>query len=432
MNAWEERIYYDRRRKSSDRCEYNRDRARIIHSSSFRRLQGKTQVFGLGENDFYRTRLTHSMEVAQISSGIVDKLKFSEHDFKDELPSQHLIEAIGLAHDIGHPPFGHGGEKALNYCLEKFNHSFEGNAQTYRICSLLGEHSPENGFNLTRRALLGLIKYPIDVQQAKNPNIYDFSNAPLCIKTFEPPKCLFEFDRTFDWIMDPFSIKDIKLFCSIQKQAKKHNKAIHKSFDCSIMELADDISYGVHDLEDAISLKFITEEIWQEEVISKLDGNETEFQKNCINSRTIKNLFSDSSIKRKRVISDFIYYFIRNVEIKKQSIFDSSLLDLKAQFSQTVQLELDILQKLVREYVIYNKNVQMMEYSGEQLIIKLFEAIYANTERMLPKDFYRKYIDNNKNIYVISDYISGMTDAHAIRIYQQIFSPDEGSMFRKI
>ncbi|MGQ3890943.1 anti-phage deoxyguanosine triphosphatase [Legionella sp. CNM-4043-24] len=432
-DKWIDRIYYDRRRYSSDRCNYSRDRARIIHSSAFRRLQGKTQIFGLGESDFYRTRLTHSMEVAQISSGIVDKLKKTTKKFKDILPSQNLIEAIGLAHDIGHPPFGHGGEKALNYCLEKHETSFEGNAQTFRICTTLGEHSAENGFNLTRRTLLGLIKYPLSLEQARNPLKYDKTTSPLCIKSFDPPKCIYEHDRNFCWVIDPFSPRDRKTFCEPKKtnETNEHKKALYKSFDCSIMELADDISYGIHDLEDAIALKFIDKDIWQKEVIEKIKGSDTDFQKNCYNPSIVEDLFSDSSFKRKRVISDFIFYFISNVQIVQQSIFESELLDLKAQFPDYVKDELKIMMDLVRKHVIKNKNVQMLEYSGEQLIIKLFDAISSDPARMLPNDFYNKYLED-KNIRVISDYISGMTDAHAVRIYHQIFSPDGGSMFTKI
>ncbi|WP_415582920.1 dGTP triphosphohydrolase, partial [Legionella worsleiensis] len=191
MDEWNERIFFDKRRQSNDRCEYTRDRARIIHSSAFRRLQGKTQVFGLGESDFYRTRLTHSMEVAQISSSLVNKLSLMYPENKNFFPCQNLIECIGLAHDIGHPPFGHGGEKALNYCLDKNGSGFEGNAQTYRVCTALGEHSSDNGYNLTRRTLLGLIKYPVDLKEAKNSSIYEKDKAPENIDSYKPPKCIY-------------------------------------------------------------------------------------------------------------------------------------------------------------------------------------------------------------------------------------------------
>ena len=140
------------------------DYARVIHSASFRRLQGKTQILNLGESDFYRTRLPHSLEVAQIASGLVKQLAKSnpEHDAKNSLPDRSCIQAIGCAHDLGHPPFGHGGQIALNYCMrdadkERFG-GFEGNGQTLRILSRLKNFSKGAGANLTRRSLLGVLK----------------------------------------------------------------------------------------------------------------------------------------------------------------------------------------------------------------------------------------------------------------------------------
>ena len=140
MDKWKERKNLI---PSMERDDYGRDRARIIHSAFFRRLQGKTQVLGLGESDFYRTRLTHSLEVAQIAGGIAEyfKEKYRKcYEYSELIPEQNLIEAIGLAHDIGHPPFGHGGEVALNYLMRDCG-GFEGNAQTLRICTQLGEYS---------------------------------------------------------------------------------------------------------------------------------------------------------------------------------------------------------------------------------------------------------------------------------------------------
>jgi dGTPase len=438
MNEWSDRIFFEQRRKSKDRCDFNRDRARIIHSSSFRRLQGKTQIFGLGESDFYRTRLTHSMEVAQISSGIVDVLFASNNNIINSdidvnfFPNQNLIESIGLAHDLGHPPFGHGGEKALNYCLSKENSGFEGNAQTYRICTHLGEHSCDNGFNLTRRCLLGLIKYPITFKDALNRESYDYDKAPKNIDSFKPPKCIYEFDRTFHWIMEPFSQEDKNKFCESIGLTNKHHKSKYKSFDCSVMELADDISYGIHDLEDAVALKFINKEIWEKEVIEKMEGERTELKNKIKMKDFTEDLFSGQSFRRKRVISDLIHYFIKHVELNKQSVFKHWNLDYQAILSDHIKKELTIFQALVSNFVIKNQNVQMLEYCGEMLIIKLFEAIYANPKRFLPDDYYQMYRKAEEDIRIVSDYIAGMTDNHAVHIYHQIFSPDEGSMFRKI
>ena len=141
------------------------DRSRITHSAAFRRLQGKTQVVGVGENDFFRTRLTHSLEVAQIGATLANRLAwYGKREGMEALtpwvPPEHLIETACLAHDIGHPAFGHNGEKILNYYMLEFG-GFEGNGQTLRILSRLGEYSDGFGYDFTRRTLLAVLKYPV-------------------------------------------------------------------------------------------------------------------------------------------------------------------------------------------------------------------------------------------------------------------------------
>ena len=147
-------------RDGDHRSAAQRDKARVMHSAAFRRLQAKTQIHGIGLSDFFRTRLTHSLEAAQIGAGITEQLrqKFPEQANLLSLDG-HLIETICLAHDIGHPPFGHGGEIALNYMMRDYG-GFEGNAQTFRIVSKLEPYTINNGMNLSRRTLLGLVKYP--------------------------------------------------------------------------------------------------------------------------------------------------------------------------------------------------------------------------------------------------------------------------------
>ena len=426
-DKWKDRHFDDKRRNNPERCDFNRDRARIIHSSSFRRLQGKTQVLGLGESDFYRTRLTHSMEVAQISSGIVDSLKENKLSVDEKIyPNQNLIEAIGLAHDLGHPPFGHAGEKALNYCLHLEGEGFEGNAQTFRICTQLGEHSDKNGFNLTRRTLLGLVKYPIPFARAVNYNCYNAEKAPLNIESFKPPKCIYEFDTHFEWLIEGFSSNDREKFFSFEGGNGKHRKTKYKSFDCSIMELADDISYGIHDLEDAVALNLVNEKVWNEQVEDK------HFSSALSKLIDINSLFSGDSNLRKRVISSLIHYFIKNVSLEKQPDFDDDILAYRAFLPEHCAKELKAFQNLIVDNVIANKNVQMMEYSGEMLIIKLFNAINSNPNRFLPCNFFKRHQEAENRHRVISDYIAGMTDNHAMGIYHQIFTPDEGSVFLKL
>ena len=182
-SVWEERRSgKSLNRKNDSRTPFERDRARVIHSAAFRRLQSKTQILGTTEGDFHRTRLTHSMEVAQISRGLLLVIERNQPEFQEYLPSSALLETICLSHDLGHPPFGHGGEVALNSMLHKHG-GFEANGQTLRQLTKLEAHTPQYGLDLTRRSLLGVIKYPVfyeevsnifpKVKKAKDPHVHE-------------------------------------------------------------------------------------------------------------------------------------------------------------------------------------------------------------------------------------------------------------------
>ncbi|MGB0867292.1 MAG: dGTP triphosphohydrolase, partial [Granulosicoccaceae bacterium] len=176
----------------SQESQFQRDRARIVHSAAFRALQSKTQVLGLGENDFYRTRLTHSLEVAQVGSGIVEQLRNNaDKQVHQWLPTVPLMDAICLAHDLGHPPFGHGGEVSLNAAMLPYG-GFEGNGQTLRILSKLGEFSANCGIDVTRRTMLGVIKYPVPYSHVVNYSEELTEPRPLNLQHWHPPKCVYD------------------------------------------------------------------------------------------------------------------------------------------------------------------------------------------------------------------------------------------------
>lgn len=420
-----------------DREEYSRDRARIIHSASFRRLQGKTQVLGLGESDFYRTRLTHSLEVAQIASGIVQHLQEKYHDtpYAQSIPSQNLIESIGLAHDIGHAPFGHGGEVALNYVMRD-DGGFEGNAQTLRICTQLGEYSEDDGLNLTRRTLLGLIKYPATYSQVVNVAMYDEKQAPLNIDSFKPPKCsFFDCDNAyFSWILAPFSDADKTRFTHNFPTAG-HHKTSCKSFDTSIMELADDIAYGVHDLEDAIALHLITQTHWEREVMDKIAHQFPHYHRSGVAADISDDLFSGKNRRRKKAISYLVHYFVSQITLVKQRIFDHDLLDLQAVMPAQQCTELTALKRIVATNVIDIPEVQTLVYKGQQMIVRLFDAIESNPQRLLEKKHYDKYLRQDSQSAkrrIICDYLAGDTDEYATRLYHKIFTPSTGSVFDRL
>lgn len=432
MSVWTERK--KEATESTWRDPYARDRARIIHSAFFRRLQGKTQVLGLGESDFYRTRLTHSIEVAQIASGIVEYLQYK---YPSEVPnciypSISLIESISLIHDIGHPPFGHGGEVALNYMMR--NHGgFEGNAQTLRIAAKLGESSDKDGLNLTRRTLLGLIKYPYFYSDMVVKTAYDESRAPLNITSFKPPKCIFDCDKdVFDFVCTPFSQKDKDEFTKPKDPKEKHYLPKHKSFDTSIMELADDIAYGVHDLEDAIALKLVTQKQWETQVVAVIIDPAGDFPFPGSIHEVSRGLFSEESKSRKNAIGKLVNFFVENIVITKKSVFDNHLLDFNASMSPGARRTLDVLQEFVVHQVIKTPEVQTLEYKGQQMIIRIFDALLANPKTLLHKKYYQRYEEGGDLERHICDYIAGTTDDYATRLYHKIFTPSTGSIFDKL
>ncbi|WP_338659996.1 anti-phage deoxyguanosine triphosphatase [Pseudomonas bubulae] len=430
---WEER-FENVGNDNFARDQYARDRARVIHSAFFRRLQGKTQVLGLGESDFYRTRLTHSLEVAQLGSGLVE---FLIEKYKDDsgiiesLPEKDLIEAIGLAHDIGHPPFGHGGEVALNFSM-KDNGGFEGNAQTLRICTTLGEYSGQSGLNLTRRSMLGIVKYPAVYSSVVNTEIYSGAGSKN-IDSYKPPKCIYDSDLpAANWILKGLDSDERKKFTAKNQDGVKHWKTQRKSFDCSIMEIADDIAYGVHDLEDAIALGLVGITLWQSEVVEPLKNSPGVYSlEDKIDELTV-NLFSGENRRRKKAIGELVHHFITASTVSKAGEFSSDVYDLVASMNCEARESLNLLQGFVLKNVIKTPEVQTLEYKGQQMIIALFDAIANNPYRLLPLKYRNLYKESNSDMRVICDYLAGTTDDYATRLYHKIFTPSSGSIFDRL
>ena len=429
------------------RIVYQRDRARVIHSASFRRLQAKTQIFGLSESDFYRTRLTHSMEVAQIGSGLVEQLitvgsdkNGNEAEYIDWLPSFYLIEAICLAHDLGHPPYGHGGEVALNYMMRHYG-GFEGNAQTLRILSELGEYTPENGLDLSRRTALGVMKYPAIyndviasnttyIAQLEEPQVDDFRT--LQMNRWIPPKSLYlEEKAIFDWVLSPFSSEDRARFTQLADCKGCHRQTQYKALDTTIMELADDIAYGVHDLEDAIAMKMVDRELWQQEVMEHPDFIAHQLWDDDMTAK----LFSNSSRGRKHAVSKIVGIMVESIYMHENMDFEHPLLRYQAKLREGEQAVLELLKKFVFKNVITIPEVKQMEYKGQLIVLELFKSLRANPAALLPANTFKKYQTANseqEQQRVISDYIAGMTNTYASRLYSKLFSPSQGSIFDRL
>ena len=412
-----------------DDSQYQRDRARIIHSASFRSLQSKTQVLGLGESDFYRTRLTHSLEVAQVGSGICEWLRDqnANAEYAHLIPSFSLIEAICLAHDIGHSPFGHGGEVAMN-AMMRDDGGFEANGQTLRILARLGEYSPNCGLDLTRRTMLGTIKYPVLYSEVvRYPQRPEETTTPLNIDHWSPPKCLYDQESdVLDWMLEPFSDSDRKRFRSTRDKRHGHLKAHFKPFDTSIVELADDIAYGIHDLEDALALGLVERTAWNSDVsdvLASLCSNPVSDKLDTFN----KDLFSGSSKDRKHAISRLVGYLIRSISLREDDGFTDPLLRLQATMEPLAYKILLLIKDFVMQHVILRPELQMLQYKGQRVIVRLFEIFAANPKRLLPHEVYTNY--QEIGLRAIADYLANMTDVSAGKLYHKLLSPTSGSIF---
>ena len=455
---WAERKEFWLPQGDDAREYYDIDYARIIHSASFRRLQGKTQVFTLGASDFYRNRLTHSIEVSQIAGGIVQQLKKrvdDEPQFDDELrpvwPPSNLIAAIAAAHDLGHPPFGHGGEVALNYCM-KDRGGFEGNGQTLRILSRLEYYSDKVGANLARRTLLGCLKYPVEFSKVENkgikPRLIDDASMPILIdrEISKPPKCYLKTEKDIvEWILDPLSKKDKKTFQEIKKIKGKHSKARHCSLDCSIMDLADEISYGVHDFEDAIVLGFLNKEDFKSyckksDCYDFIKSLRMRYPNEVVNYDNLVDNFFSSNPDRygpnaRRHVRRLIHYFLTKIDIDIEYIndFTEPLLKYRVKLEEEAEQLLDSLGKLIKEEVVFKAAVQQLEFKGQRMVIEVFNILESDPEKYLRKDYaerLKKKSDTPERI--ICDYIAGMTDDYLLKTYERLSSPRMGSVFDKL
>lgn len=440
---WEERR--EPQENSEGRTSYERDYARVVHSASFRRLQAKTQVLGVGDSDFYRTRLTHSMEVSQIGAAITKKLyrKSPEGcEIRSILPPPMLMRTICLSHDLGHPPFGHGGEVALNRCM--LGHGgFEGNGQTLRIMARLEPYHQTYGMNLTRRSLLGVLKYPAPHNKVVVPEAYP-KEANSSVSVFEagpfkPPKCYFDDEiEVVNWVAE--GLTDWEKFSTefepLDPTKVKHRKPVHKSLDTSIMEIADDIAYGIHDLEDGISLKLIVRDDLATDKVKEWLAPFVDAHHDNDHQSFIEQLFSSKTHERKNVIGSLVGYCIKHVDVAEPlSDFEHPLLAYRAKLAEPAWPVREALQKVVIAKVIRSTTVQQLEFKGQKIVTELFHAFQTDPKRLLPTRDASNYgdaSDDKQKLRIICDYIAGMTDEYATKRYEQLFTPRAGSVFDRL
>ena len=389
------------------RNDFQRDYARILYSPSFRRLQGKMQINGIKSSAFYRNRLTHSLEVAQIATSIALKLSYMTEGKIYNNNDIFVLEAAALGHDIGHPAFGHKGERVLDEIAKQYGLRFEGNAQNFRILRKLEHKYPKfDGLNLTIRTLLAINKY------------------------------ITKEDKD----IDKFMYKDD--FDYLDKIRKNNELEKKRTLDVQIIELADDIAYAVHDLEDGLHLKkFNIDEILYILKIKLKDKTEqyNEFEKIIKDVKEYNNQESEPNVQkysklfRFNLTSKLIDTFVNDITIKpvnKEFAEKHGILKDNDEL-QNDELQLNkygsLLKKLknaVFDCSTRDTNIQEYEMKGEIIIKSLFN-IYTDLKKnidgkLLPHDFRS---DNQKQLIQNSiDYIAGMMDTFAISEYERLFN----------
>jgi len=400
-------------RDNDYRSPFQIDRDRIIHSSEFRRLQGKTQVFLPGEYDFYRTRLTHSIEVAQIGRAICSYLFSKEKDLLNEKYhiDEDLVESICLSHDLGHPPFGHAGERTLNRLMKNFG-GFEGNAQTLRMITEIfyQDDDKHRGMNPTRAFVDGILKYKATFKQFKNPDnhfIYD-----------EQKKYI---NFIFDGNKQPKNISSPGKLNSFQ------------SIECQIMDWADDTAYAINDIVDSISGGFIT----MSKLLDWAGKKELTQSQACI----IDNLLSwMKTSKYKPKFGTQIGEFIRSCSLSTRRTFMDSFTN-RYKYILVIEKEVfekaQLYKKISADIVFRSSQLHQMEFKSNIMIENLFNLFLNNyvtsikNAKLLPDfndNLIRKEKNKNARARIVCDNISGATDSYAMRMYRRLFDPDYSSL----
>ena len=358
------RIYKET--ENSYRSAFQRDRDRIIHSSAFRRLKHKTQVFVNTEGDHYRTRLTHSMEVSQIARTLARSLGLNED----------LCETLSLSHDLGHTPFGHAGEEILSNCMKDFG-GFNHNIQTLRIVTFLeNKYYKFNGLNLTLETIDGLLKHngPVtDISPYKKILKKNFFNKKIILNTFP-------------------------------------------SLEAQVASISDDIAYNNHDLEDGLRAGLFTIENislipFINKIVNKHKKRQNKFRKEIIINQIVRDLIN-------LMVLDVVKTTNHNLKIIKPK----SIEDIYANRSNIVQFSnkmkiIDInIKNFLKDNMYNNKKVIKNTNKGKKIIKDLFRKLLKKHKKYINKSIYKNESPERK----VADFIAGMTDRYAINLYKRI------------
>lgn len=402
--------YYEKARTTDYRTPFQVDRDRILYTTAFRRLQNKTQVFLAGEFDFYRTRLTHSLEVAQIGRSICRYLlhrgEILEPDFYVDAD---LVEAISLTHDLGHPPFGHAGERSLNLLMKDYG-GFEGNAQSLRIITetIYSTADWPHGMNPTRAFLDGILKYKTFYGELDDPDNH------------------FLYDEQEKYLIFAFGGEKFR------ELAPGSERNGFRSLECQIMDWADDSSYSINDIVDGVRAGFITPdhvERWAEN--ANLNNAENAHIENLL--KAIRE--DDVEARFGRKIGEFIKgcRLIQRPENLLSTETNRYRFSLK--IDESVREEADLYSRLASEIVFMSPPLQHLQYKGNFFLKRMFDTLvdsYLERDRKQLIDFLppklSKHLKETKTkrdrMRLLCDFLAGMTDNYAVRFYKRLFSPD--------
>jgi dGTPase len=402
------------------RSPFQIDRDRVLHTPAFRRLQNKTQVFWSGEYDFYRTRLTHSLEVAQIGKSICHWLKSIPGGPLDDgfFVDPDLVEAVCLSHDLGHPPFGHAGERTLNHLMRSHG-GFEGNAQTLRLLTERIFSAKRTGMNPSRAFLDGVLKYKS-------------LRSELISATGTEPGHHFIYDDQeahLDWTMGGH---DFPLELPPGPARDKF-----KSLECQIMDWADDTAYSLNDLSDSVRAGFLhieKIEAWAEKR-GHATGEATPLGDLI---RAIRSRKADPFVGKR------IGRYIRATRLESDVNFLSSASNRyrhRLVIDEDAMAECAIFKQLAFEVVFLSPQLKQLEHKGSHMLRGMWEVlgeryiagrpIDGQYFQLLPADTAEEITDEpsqSGRARLVCDFLSGMTDGYASRTYNRLFSPDFGSI----
>ncbi|MCI3922273.1 dNTP triphosphohydrolase [Paenibacillus sp. TRM 82003] len=421
---------------SEDRDEYEKDYARLIQSPAFRRLQGKSQVFGAGSGDYYRTRLTHSLEVSQIAREVARRLGktypfLARKEHPGWMLEPEVVECAALAHDFGHPPFGHKGEEILNLLLQQEHGSaYEGNAQNFRILMFLEKRAgSERGLDLTAAVLLAINKYPFPID--------------------EPGRLKGVYAMEWEGIRQLRERWDMPDGCG--------------TLEAQLMDLCDDIAYSTHDIEDGMRAgKILMNPVYFEDerlvdnVIQEIEddtGNVDvgwdRIDRKAMVRRVLvdycreweaiyKQYGREASRARREIKARWVGKFATQVGIIDDPKTGWKRVTFVRDGAEDLDLlrTMEILKKLAWVTMIKDVRVQRLQRRSENIVRRLWDSFktYESGRLILPPDWIETY-KQHKDAWpwerLVADYIAGMTDAYAEKVYSELHSGRSGSIYER-